>query len=88
MGEPVGAPDGAVARRLVRGGEVTIEVLAQGEGPRVVMLPSLRRWSGTWTNWGGRAAKKLRCYRRPCGCRDFVQFLHSARDPSYRKGLA
>jgi pimeloyl-ACP methyl ester carboxylesterase len=36
-------PGTAVERRIVQRGEVSIEVLAQGEGPRVVMIPSLGR---------------------------------------------
>jgi pimeloyl-ACP methyl ester carboxylesterase len=36
-------PDAAVTRHLVRRGNTCIEVLAQGDGPLVVLLPSLGR---------------------------------------------
>ena len=40
---------------LVRYGDVQIEVVAEGEGPAVVLLPSLARDSDDYDRSGGRA---------------------------------
>jgi pimeloyl-ACP methyl ester carboxylesterase len=46
----------AVTRHVVRRGEVTIEVMAQGSGPLVVMLPSLGRGAGDFDPIAARVA--------------------------------
>ena len=45
-----------VARSIVERGDVRIEVLAQGDGPPVVMIPSLGRGAGDFEDLAGRLA--------------------------------
>jgi pimeloyl-ACP methyl ester carboxylesterase len=61
---PDAAVSTAIARRVIRRGDSDIEVLAQGSGPRVVLLPSLGRGAEDFDAIASRlAAAGLRAVR-------------------------
>jgi pimeloyl-ACP methyl ester carboxylesterase len=76
------------SRRLVCYGDVTIETIIEGEGPAVVLLPSLARDSEDYDEVAeGLAAAGLRCLRpqprgigRSTGPMDGISLHHLARD--------